>query len=276
MGLSKKGSLFAAMAVAGAMAFPAASAGPARAPSGGGVADIGTGLGRSAALTGRLWVLTALRGKPPLRGTQLTSEFKTSGTVSGSSGCNHYAGTFRVSGSQIRFSPRLASTRIACPRPVDLQEAAFLNALRSARSYSVAGETLTLRSAGGGAILTYRAQSQQLAGTSWTVLAYNNGKQAVVSVLATPTLTAVFGRDGNLTGFAGCNNYNATYKATAPKISIGPVASTKKECGEPAGVMDQEGQYLAALQTAATYRVDGTRLEMRTAAGALVAEFQRQ
>jgi heat shock protein HslJ len=240
-----------------------------------GVADIGAGLGRSEALTGRLWVLTALRGKPLLRGTQLTSEFKTTGTVSGSSGCNHYAGTFRVSGSQIRFSPRLASTRIACPRPVDLQEAAFLNALRSARSYSVAGAKLTLRSAGGGAILTYRAQSQQLVGTSWTVLAYNNGKQAVVSVLATPTLTAVFGRDGNLTGFAGCNNYNATYKGTAPKISIGPVASTRKECGEPAGVMDQEGQYLAALETAATYRVDGTRLEMRTAAGALAAEFQR-
>jgi heat shock protein HslJ len=141
---------------------------------------------------------------------------------------------------------------------------------------SVAGEKLTLRSAGGGAILTYKAQSQQLAGTSWTVLAYNNGKQAVVSVLATPKLTAVFGRDGNLTGFAGCNNYNATYKATAPKISIGPVASTKKECGDPAGVMDQEGQYLAALQTAATYRVDGTRMEMRTPAGALAAEFQRR
>ena len=156
MRLSKKRSLFAAMAVAAAVAFPAASAVPARAPTGS-VADIGIRLGRSAALTGRLWVLTALRGKPPLRGTQLTSEFKTTGTVSGSSGCNRYAGTFRVSGSQIRFSPRLASTRIACPRPVDLQEAAFLNALRSARSYGVAGATLTLRSAGGGAILTYRA-----------------------------------------------------------------------------------------------------------------------
>ena len=276
MGLSKMASLFAATTVAAAVALPAATAAPVHAPDGRNVADIGIRLGRSGALTGQLWVLTALRGKPPLRGTQLTSEFKTSRTVSGSSGCNHYAGTYRISGSQIRFSPRLASTRIACPRPVGLQEAAFLNALRSARSYSVAGEKLTLRSAGGGTILTYKAQSQQLVGTSWTVLAYNNGKQAVVSVLGTPTLTAVFGRDGNVTGFAGCNNYNATYKATAPKISIGPVASTKKECGEPAGVMDQEGQYLAALQTAATYRVDGTRLEMRTAAGALAAEFQRR
>ena len=43
----------------------------------------------------------------------------------------------------------------------------------------------------------------------------------------------------------------------------------------PAGAMDQESRYLAALQTVATYRVEGTRLEMRTAAGALAAEFQR-
>jgi heat shock protein HslJ len=275
--MSKMGSLLATMAVATAVALSAASAAPARAATTSrGVAEIEIGLGRSETLTGRIWVLTALRGKPPLRGTQLTSEFKTTGTVSGSSGCNRYAGTYRLSGSQIRFSPRLASTKIACPRPVDLQEAAFLNALRSARSYSVAGEQLTLRSAGGMATLTYKAQSQQLAGTSWTVLAYNNGKQAVLSVLATPKLTAVFGRDGNLTGFAGCNNYNAPYKATAPKISIGPVASTKKECGDPASVMDQEVQYLAALQTAATYRVDSTRMQMRTPAGALAAEFQRR
>ena len=58
------------------------------------------------------------------------------------------------------------------------------------------------------------------------MLAYNNGKQAVVSVLADTKVTAVFGKSGSLTGFAGCNDYNASYKASAPKIYIGPVAST--------------------------------------------------
>lgn len=37
--------------------------------------------------------------------------------------------------------------------------------------------------------------------------------------------------------------------------------------------MEQEGLYLSALQMAATYRVEGDKLELRTADGALVANF---
>jgi len=37
--------------------------------------------------------------------------------------------------------------------------------------------------------------------------------------------------------------------------------------------MEQEKQYLQALSTAATYRVDGSKMEFRTADGALVASF---
>ena len=164
---------------------------------------------------------------------------------------------------------------MACLGKVMPQESLFLKSLAATRSYAVSGSQLTLRSAAGRALMTFKAQSQALAGTSWNVTAYNNGKQGVESVLATPKLTAVFGKDGNLSGFAGCNSYNATYKATSPKISIGPVNSTRKECATPAGVMTQELHYLTALHTAATYRIEGRRLELRTATGALAAEFQR-
>ncbi|MCZ7589672.1 MAG: META domain-containing protein [Gaiella sp.] len=47
-------------------------------------------------------------------------------------------------------------------------------------------------------------------------------------------------------------------------------------CDQPAGVMDQEAGYLAALETAATYRVEGSKLELRTADGAIAAQFQRR
>ena len=99
---------------------------------------------------------------------------------------------------------------------------------------------------------------------------------AVVSVLVETKLTAAFGKSGGLTGFAGCNDYNASYKASAPKISIGPVASTRKYCEQPAGVSEQETSYLAALETAATYRVEGSRLELRTTDGALAVELHRK
>jgi hypothetical protein len=40
-------------------------------------------------------------------------------------------------------------------------------------------------------------------------------------------------------------------------------------------IMTQEAQYLAALETAATYRIDGHLMEMRSAEDALVAVFQQ-
>jgi heat shock protein HslJ len=237
------------------------------------VAAAGIGSAASSPLTGQVWVLKTLLGKPPLQGTELTSEFTSSGSVSGTAGCNSYGGKYTASGKSLRISS-LASTQMACAPKIMAQESAFLKALSVTRSYSVSGTTLTIKSAAG--LLTYTAQSQALAGTSWNVTAYNNGKQGVESVLASPKLTATFGKDGNLSGFGGCNNYNATYKATAPRISIGAVNSTRKECAMPKGVMDQELRYLAALHTAATYRVEGSRLELRTASGALAAEFQRR
>ena len=36
-------------------------------------------------------------------------------------------------------------------------------------------------------------------------------------------------------------------------------------CDKPAGVMDQEQQYLAALQNAATYEISGSNLTIRDA-----------
>ena len=47
-------------------------------------------------------------------------------------------------------------------------------------------------------------------------------------------------------------------------------------CEDPAGIMDQEQQYLAALQTAATYQIEGNVLELRTADGALAADFNKK
>jgi heat shock protein HslJ len=44
-------------------------------------------------------------------------------------------------------------------------------------------------------------------------------------------------------------------------------------CSEPEGIMEQETEYLAALETAATYNIEGERLQLRTAEGSLAADF---
>ena len=238
-------------------------------------ASAGVHVSEASALTGKVWVLAALSGKAPLKGTELTSEFGGKLRVSGSAGCNRYTGTYKVSGNSIRIST-LATTKKACGAPIASQETAFLKALTEARSFTIKGRSLTLESARGRTLATFEAQTQALGGTSWDVLAYNNGKQAVVSVLAETKLTAMFGKDGFLRGFGGCNEYNASYEATAPKISIGPVASTRKHCEQPTGMSEQETAYLAALETAATYHVQGSQLELRTGGGALAVELHRR
>jgi hypothetical protein len=86
-------------------------------------------------------------------------------------------------------------------------------------------------------------------------------------------VTAVFGEDGALTGSAGCNRYTAGYEIDGDSISIGPAASTRMFCAEPEGVMEQETAYLAALESAATYAIQGDTLELWNAEGARLASY---
>ena len=225
-------------------------------------------------LTGHMWQLTKL-GRADRKKAGITARFMADGKVSGFSGCNSYSGVYTTSGGSISVSRKLAVTRKACARAVMLQERLYLAALTAAKTYSIAGGVLRLRGRSGLTLATFAVQSQSLAGTRWNVVNYNNGKQAVVSVLTGTMLTANFDSAGHVTGFAGCNNYNGPAKATAPKVSIGPLASTRKFCGEPAGVMEQESAYLAALASAATYSIQGATLEFRTAGGAIAAVLSR-
>ena len=227
-------------------------------------------------LTGKVWAVTDLMGKPLVADTGISAQFTTDGKVSGSAGCNRYSGMYTVSGSNITFSSPMASTMMMCDQAIMDQESAYLNTLGEAKTYAVNGDQLTLTGGDVTQLAVYKAQSQDLAGTNWEVTAYNNGNQAVVGVLEGTTLTASFGDDGNLSGNSGCNQYNGAYKVDGNQITIGPLASTMMMCSDPAGVMDQEAQILAALQSAASYEIEGNVLQLRTKDDALAAMFNRK
>jgi heat shock protein HslJ len=162
---------------------------------------------------------------------------------------------------------------MACPSPQDTVEAAYLAALGKAATYTATAEALTIYDATGAEILRFTAGvSAGLTGITWHLRAYNNGKQAVVGVIAGTDPTAVFGTDGQITGNATCNTYFGPYTTAGSTISIGLLASTLMACPDTAQ-QDQETQYLAALQNAATFQVQGLNLEMRDASGAIQAEF---
>lgn len=227
-------------------------------------------------LTGRVWVLTELNGKPPMAGTGISAQFSADGKVMGSAGCNRYNGSFTISGENITFSSPLASTMMMCEQAIMDQESAYLQALAEVKTFSLTGNLLTFRGEEGANLLVFQAQSQDLANTDWQATFYNNGSQAVVGVLEGSSLTASFAEGDNLSGNSGCNSYNGSYKVDGNQITIGPLASTMKFCDEPAGVMEQEAQFLAALQSAASFQVEGNVLELRTQDGALAGLFTKK
>lgn len=223
-------------------------------------------------LAGTMWLLTDLDGEAVPPEITVTAMFMEDGSLGGSSGCNNYSTSYTVEGQSLTIDPMIASTMMMCPEPVMQVESAYTTALINVATYEISGDALVLSDAGGAALLAFRAQSQDLAGTSWNVVSYNNGNQAVVSVLEGSELTAMFDGDGMVAGSAGCNNYNGSYEIDGEQISIGPLASTRKMCPDPA-VMEQEAQFLAAMQTAATFQLEGSTLRFRTADDAMAVNF---
>lgn len=227
-------------------------------------------------LEGTRWVLVSYLNADgettaALENVEATAEFS-EGQVGGNASCNRYFGGYTVDGSALTFG-QLGSTMMACPPPVSDQETQFMANLQATATYTIEGDQLLLANADGETVLTFAASEPiSLTGSAWVVTGHNNGREAVVSTLADTTMTANFGEDGSLTGSAGCNNYMTTYEIDGESMTIQPPASTRKLCpGE--GVMDQEAEFLQALTTVATYRIDGNTMELRTADGALAVSL---
>jgi heat shock protein HslJ len=196
------------------------------------------------------------------------------GRISGNVGCNTFSAGYIVEGQQLTVEPA-ASTLMACEEPVMGQEQTFFSNLGQAASYEIVDTQLHILDAEGRLLLSFEPQvSAPLTGVLWQATNYNNGQQAVVNVLDGTQITALFGEDGSLSGAAGCNNYTTSYTVDGDQITIGPAATTRMLCAEPEGVMEQEAAYVAALETAATFSIQGGVLELRTADDAMVALYR--
>lgn len=112
-----------------------------------------------------------------------------------------------------------------------------------------------------------------LEGVRWVLVSYLNAAGETVEALVDREVTAEFGPDGNMGGQGGCNNYFAGYTVDGDNLTISQAGSTMMAC-EPAEVMQQEADYLAALQSAATFIIDGETLQIANLEGATVLTFR--
>ncbi len=112
-----------------------------------------------------------------------------------------------------------------------------------------------------------------LGGVRWLLVSYLNAAGETVEALADREVTAEFGADGRVGGNASCNNYFASYTVDGANLTVSQAGSTMMAC-EPAEVMQQEVEFLTALQAAATFARDGETLTIANADGATVLTFR--
>ena len=233
--------------------------------------------GGTTQLDGTSWQLSQFTGPgdteiPMPDAVAPTATFE-GGALSGNAGCNQYNATYTLDGSTIKIGPA-ASTQKACIGPVSAVETAFLGALEAVDTVTVTADSMTLQAGGGSPKLTFSPlEAKSLTDTPWSATGINNGAQAVVSLVAGTDVNAVFTADGQVAGSGGCNAYTGSYTVDGATIKIGPLASTQKLCNTPDGVDTQEQQFLAAMDAATTYAINGDTLELRDDSGALQVSF---
>ena len=115
----------------------------------------------TAGLEGTSWTATGVNnGKGGVEATDLTGRISAAfaaGSLSGNSGCNQYNAKYETSGADVLTISDVATTRKACEADVMGLESQYIAALAKVTTYSLSGNTLTLRDADGAMQATFTA-----------------------------------------------------------------------------------------------------------------------
>ena len=106
-----------------------------------------------------------------------------------------------------------------------------------------------------------------LSGTTWELASLSGS-----DLLPGTSITLEF-TDEEVSGFAGCNNYWGSYQVSGSSLTFSDPYRTEIGCPEPLGVLEQEGDYLAALNVADSYRLTGNQLEILNDSGGQLLLF---
>ena len=221
-------------------------------------------------LANTFWYLLSIGDNALIPYTQITAGFEINedggtGLVSGSGGCNAYNAEVTA---PFTVGP-IGSTRMACPNEVMEQEGGYFDWLSKAYTYSRAGDQLLVSTANG--VLTYNStpvqnQIQELQSAKWYLVSAGNAA-AVPGAEA----TTVFSNDGkSVSGNTGCNSFNGSYKAEPGNLlTVSGLTSTQAACTTEA-LTKQEQALLVFLQSATSYIVVDTALQIQTVDGSVI------
>jgi len=111
-------------------------------------------------------------------------------------------------------------------------------------------------------------------GIEWVMVECKNRDGKLIPALMGKDVTASFREDGVLNGSAGCNRYMGKFTFENDVLKVGPLASTMMYCPEP-GIMEQEYDFLRAMQSVMSFRFDGEQLLMLDASNETAIIFKK-
>ncbi|MEJ2710494.1 MAG: META domain-containing protein [Anaerolineales bacterium] len=235
-------------------------------------------------LAGALWVLVALGDindpQPPVQGSNFTAQFMhdpdlPSGLLTGATGCNEYATAYAASLDQIKINPPASTENTSCAPGLVDQEQLYYLALSDASSYRISGNSLVIPYDSDRQALVFvgtqlnvaqRAPLSDLNNTTWFLWYLNNQPLAAGTTISAQFRIDPNGASGSMNGLAGCNNYVANF---GDSLGMQTYLNARETCPKPAGVMEQERNYLQVLARTYGYWLGADQLVLNSGQGVL-------
>ncbi len=191
----------------------------------------------------------------------ITIDFQ-DGEVGGTASCNHYGGTYQLSGSSISFGV-LAMTEMACfPEETMEAEALYAAGLSMVDEVAVTGGELML--SGETTELVFEAlepvPDAELTDTVWLLDGLISGD--AVSSVSGERATLEFFTDGSVLGGTGCRTLSGQYVISGAEVAMTELAALGEEC--PPDLQAQDDHVLSTLEGPFRVEIDGNRLTIRT------------
>jgi heat shock protein HslJ len=226
------------------------------------------------AISGARWELTELNGRK-VTNSRAFIEFDVSASrLSGNAGCNRMFGGYELAGQRFK-AKQVGTTRMACTgNGVARAETEFLEALKNSGRLRRSGDTLTIRTAGEGAVLRFRRAGRHerelvtsdLTGKRWVLRSI--GGESVNLRQDAPFLNFDASK-GSAGGNSGCNSFGGDYEASGASIKFSNLFQTMRACEFEDRMMVERG-FMSALEAADRFRIEGSMLQILKGAKVLL------
>ncbi len=117
---------------------------------------------------------------------------------------------------------------------------------------------------------TMSKSDSPLRNTYWKLVTLH-GKTVTTAAQQREAHIVFSAQNNRVSGSSGCNRMMGGFEESANHLKFKSLGGTRMAC--PAG-MEQEAEFLQALQTVERYRIQGERLEVLDSKGAVVASFE--